>query len=481
VCPVFENGPRIVWRPFWHADSKRPPDDARIVWQNGSRIVFMAVLRRRRARSGGRPAKFSDMASETMRGPFSETARASSWRPFRKLAKPASEIAGRNSNVKAGRNLNVTAVLRCAHAFLKLLSRLYQDCMRFERVFRTLCGFARLTMDATELTPGREIEVLWAIGDRARKRKVWWSATISSVTRSRNGTFLPKSAKIIYSARLGHAATEAAVTFLSAQELEGVGEGARTSVHLWRWAALRCAEASAPSAASPQSSRSGAGSAADLCVQGEAHRGSSSAAACAQQKLQHADLARGIDALEAHLREIRVATAPPLPRPLLFARHRLGKEISKNIPGTASALRKYRDCHTVSQDYLSVTVDCSLRDFEDICDRASECSSAETRFYPRRPPASSFTVPPVYRVSFASYAGLCAVMGLHCLEDIAETIVRMRQDTQSGAPVALRIVGFLSQSEHHPDGPMFLAVAASLSAGIRSPEPVKVLYRQSMV
>jgi hypothetical protein len=54
-------------------------------------------------------------------------------------------------------------------------------------------------------------------------------------------------------------------------------------------------------------------------------------------------------------------------RPLAFARHRVGLELEKPLSFTAASMRKRAEAHTNVAQTLKVQVDCTLAEFEGIC------------------------------------------------------------------------------------------------------------------
>jgi hypothetical protein len=54
-------------------------------------------------------------------------------------------------------------------------------------------------------------------------------------------------------------------------------------------------------------------------------------------------------------------------RMLSFAKHKLGMELDRSLPGTTSSLSKFYDAYTVSQTVISLRVDCTLAEFENTC------------------------------------------------------------------------------------------------------------------
>jgi hypothetical protein len=70
-------------------------------------------------------------------------------------------------------------------------------------------------------------------------------------------------------------------------------------------------------------------------------------------------------------------------RTLFFVRHKLGVKLEKHLPGTILLLNKYRDAHTVSQNFMYVQTDCTLAELEDICKMTTSATLDGIRFHPR--------------------------------------------------------------------------------------------------
>jgi hypothetical protein len=85
-----------------------------------------------------------------------------------------------------------------------------------------------------EQIPGRRLEVLWELGERTKKKKVWWGAIVTKTYR-RTLTSSPQSAMIRYDAMHGYDAPDSKVIFINYTVLEESESKTKYVRHLWRW------------------------------------------------------------------------------------------------------------------------------------------------------------------------------------------------------------------------------------------------------
>jgi hypothetical protein len=212
--------------------------------------------------------------------------------------------------------------------------------------------------------------VLWEVGSGSAKRSLWWGATIKCIANPGH-TPLPRSATIRYAAQHGYGEVDSSVVFVSDSVLES-GEGRKKRVqHLWR--------------VLPTTSGGGRGNAESnsrLDKSTVLQRGASEFDTHRDRIDRETDvgLSGRVESLEKQVRTVitlvqRNAVDPYVHsgRALRFARHRLGLELSKALPGTVQYLNKYRDAHIVNQSCLSVHVDCTLEEFEHLSTSNHNC------------------------------------------------------------------------------------------------------------
>ena len=342
-----------------------------------------------------------------------------------------------------------------------------------------------LLLSSMEIKLGRRLEVLWEIGSAPKKTSVWWGAIVCSVAMP-SASSAPVSATIRYDALHGYEESDSKVSFITESLLEPVEEGKRHARHPWRWAVAHHLDEGSSAEGTlrgsgietPRVQRGG-----DVSrVQDVDYLGSD------PNRSHYSDLSgrvyaleRQVQLLKTQLRSSEMETVSKCCRTLLFAKHRLGMELDKPIPGTSSSLSKYRDAHTVSQSVVSVQVDCTLEEFEDITKLTTTRAGKSIRVHPRMPISNSCRVPSSYSIILESYADLCKALGVACMEDIAGTIIKKKIDRRDNAPVSVRAIGGLRRQHRSSEGPMILAIGSSIDEDGEFGGPLHVLFRKSQV
>jgi hypothetical protein len=324
---------------------------------------------------------------------------------------------------------------------------------------------------------------MWEVGSGTRKSTVWWGAIISNVARNNVAAGL-RSVNIRYDAMHGHKSTSATVRFVSASVLEALEGGNRYRRHFWRWVrggkrGLRGRRSEAPSLLTVHET--------DSCENADMVADAVHASAKDEVAIQ-VDLKIRVEAIEAQLHSIvsgknsrEFESDRPSARPLSFARNRLGAELSKPLPGSSAALKKYTDAHAVAPDCLVVQVDCTLLEFKDLCEVATSMVGGGLNINPRHPRSNSIRVLPTNMICFQRFYDMCKVLGVSCAEEVADSLVKTKFGKRENAPVSVRVLGCLSQNKKHPNGPLVLAVGARIGGGLGPEDPVHVLFRRSRV
>lgn len=322
-----------------------------------------------------------------------------------------------------------------------------------------------------EIYDGRRLEVLWDIRTGTRKCNVWWGAVIARVAKGKAAS-VSKTAKIRYDKLHGHNPTEYFVRFISStvlEEAEGHGNNVR---HLWRWAEKMIAEISENSGSS--SVRKRTEEIAPICHP--------------RQYVNNSDICSRVEALEAQLRDVRdVLRLRGLEgkqnscRVLAFARHKLGLQLGRPLPGNSAALSKYRDAHSLVQESMTVQVDCSLEEFSSICEAVATEESEGVDISPVPPRVGSSKFGRFYRIRFQRFDELCKALGVSCLSDVQDSLLKVKNGKREQSPISVRVIGVLKQDGRSTNGPMILAVGSSISTHFKSSASVKVLYRSSRV
>jgi hypothetical protein len=155
-------------------------------------------------------------------------------------------------------------------------------------------------------------------------------------------------------------------------------------------------------------------------------------------------------------------------------------ELERSLPGITSSLSKFNDAHTVSQSVISFEVDCTLEKIENTCKLATILARAKVQMHPRVPIPNSSRISSSYQISFESYADLCKVLGVSCISEVAETLMKIKA-SKSIEPVSVRVIGELKQREGIRDGSMILALGRSINFDGFLEIPLHVLYRKSQV
>lgn len=333
------------------------------------------------------------------------------------------------------------------------------------------------------LTSGRHIEVLWEITERNRKRKVWWSAVVLSIARPLrpDGN---SSAILLYAPMLGHKATKSKVRFLSESELDTTELGARRIRQNWRWGIDNNSEAGRSPVAQRTTSDSEPDRHSHVLRTELIEKDTVQMQGITPEQYEH--LVSRVDELEktvrgnANSQQVHAFSSNEIgARPLIFARQKIGIELQRALHGTTRLIRMYQDAHCVAQDSISVEVDCTLTEFEGICQLASKVDESGVVFSPKYPSMNSSKIPPSYRIEFESYALMCKVLGVTCLDDISETVKKTKLDRRTGAPTMLRIIGVLAQDTTSESGAVALAVASSILPFPEIQRSVSVLFRRT--
>lgn len=334
-----------------------------------------------------------------------------------------------------------------------------------------------------DLVTGRRLEVLWELGESAKKTKVWWGAIVIKTSRC-TLTSSTQSATIRYDAMHGYDAIDSKVIFINSSVLEESESRTKHVRHLWRWIETTGSESGGDgisiSTAQP----------ADVVNPGDARTAVNieRTGAGVYSGLYSAILQR-VETLECQVRDLttkrcseKSLATRECARTLSFARHKLGVELEKPLPGTSLSLNKYRDAHTVSQNCMTVQADCTLAELEDICKMTTSAAFDGIMFHPRIPHYNSGRVVPAYTIIFQRYADLCKVLGVTCAEDVTDTLIKIKKEKRNNTPTSIRLLGCLRNCSNSNEGPMVLAVGH----GCNPPEselnqPLHVLLRKSQV
>jgi hypothetical protein len=92
-------------------------------------------------------------------------------------------------------------------------------------------------------------------------------------------------------------------------------------------------------------------------------------------------------------------------RMLAFAKHKLGVELDRSLPGTTSSLSEFNAAHTVSHSFISLQIDCTLADFENK-KKPTTLAGTNVKMHTRTPIPDSSRITSWYQIVFESYADL---------------------------------------------------------------------------
>jgi hypothetical protein len=100
--------------------------------------------------------------------------------------------------------------------------------------------------------------------------------------------------------------------------------------------------------------------------------------------------------------------------------------------------------------------------------------------HPGIPIPTSSRIYSLYKIVFESYAGLCKMLGVSCISDVAETLVKIKAKKRS-EPVSVRLMGGLKQIEVISNGSLILAHGKSINFDANFEIPLHVLGSKSEV
>lgn len=337
---------------------------------------------------------------------------------------------------------------------------------------------------AMDIQRGRRLEILWHVKSAPGKRSVWWGASVRSVDRP-SASSACRSATVRYDALHGFNEADYNVVFLTDSLLESVESGKKRVRHMWRW----------PGANEPKGGDSVEGALSHPAVE-SVHIGKDCVAAAGtennvgrseSESPLFTTLFERVRLLESQVLKITTGMQSSTSqerencgRTLSLAKHKLGMELEKSLPGTTSSLSKFNDAHAVSQSVVSLQVDCTLAEFGNICKLATSVAGTNVHMHPRIPISNSSRISSSYQIVFESYADLCKLLGVSCISDVAETLLKIKAKKRS-EPVSVRVIGGLKQREGISDASMILALGRSISFDASLEGPLHVLYRKSQV
>jgi hypothetical protein len=99
---------------------------------------------------------------------------------------------------------------------------------------------------------------------------------------------------------------------------------------------------------------------------------------------------------------------------------------------------------------------------------------------PRIPIQNSSRISSSYQIVFERYEDLCKTLGVSCISDVAETLVKIKAKKRS-EPFSARVIGGLKQRQGIRDGSMILALGGIINFDGKFESPLHVLYRKYQV
>jgi hypothetical protein len=335
-----------------------------------------------------------------------------------------------------------------------------------------------------DIQKGRRLEVLWHLESASGQQSVWWGASVRNVDGP-SASSARRPVTVRYDALHGFNAADSNVVFLTNSLLESVESGKKRVRHIWRWAGAHELEGghsaggtlSHPAVETLNVENDGA---AASRAENNICRSEPESCLCSNIVDRVRFLERQVLQIKTDLHSSTSQEGARCGRTLSFAKHKLSMELDKPLPGSTSFLSKFSDAHTVSQSVMSLQVDCTLEEFGNICKIATSLAEKNVHMHPRIPIPNSSRISSSYQIIFESYADLCKVLGVSCMADVAETLVKIKAK-KCDAPVSVRVIGGLKQREGTSDGYMILAVGSSISVDANLKGPLHVLYRKSQV
>jgi hypothetical protein len=146
----------------------------------------------------------------------------------------------------------------------------------------------------------------------------------------------------------------------------------------------------------------------------------------------------------------------------MFARHRIGMELDKLLSGTEYSISKYKDALSVSQGVMSLNIDCTFTEFEDIGRLAPSRALNGILVHPSTSRSKSFRAPSSHTLLFETYANICRVIGVRCMADVGGSIIKTKGDKRENAPISVYLIGCLKQKTIYSEGVMVMAVGSSI-------------------
>jgi hypothetical protein len=228
---------------------------------------------------------------------------------------------------------------------------------------------------------GRRLEALWIFESAPGEQSVWWGASVRNVDMP-SVPSARRSATLGYDALHGFKEADYNVLFLTDSLLESVESGKKRVRHMWRWASVN----------DPESRDSAEGTISHPAVEtiqvendGIADGGTENNVRRSESEPHLAtNLVDRVCFLESQVLKIEIDMQSSISqeiekcdRMLLFAKHKLGMELYRLLPGTTSSLSKFNDAHIVSQSVISLQVDCTLAEFENPCKLATTLAGTE--------------------------------------------------------------------------------------------------------
>jgi hypothetical protein len=277
-----------------------------------------------------------------------------------------------------------------------------------------------------------------------------------------------------------HAAT-ASVVFRTGNILSESAAGTKSVPHQWRFSAR-------------STSNGNAGERPTTPSYGSSHTSSSSQPKCTEP-VGCAGCAALVPRIERIERALRTGLAPVLighaaleersmnrfvgtmPQ-LSVLRCKLGAQLDMPLASHGERAGTDRGAHRTVQELLRVQTDCSLREMQLIVEHACRLLPDDIKCVPAFVPGTQIRPQtPKFTIIFSSYTALCRVLGIKCIAEVLDTVVRVRTQARTSIPVLTRVLGALFCKEDEPSSPLLIAVGHNLRQPEGRSTSIPVLFR----
>jgi hypothetical protein len=163
---------------------------------------------------------------------------------------------------------------------------------------------------------------------------------------------------------------------------------------------------------------------------------------------------------------------------LSVLRHKLGAQLDMPLMPHGERAGIVRGAHRTVQELFRAHTYCSLSEIERIVDHACRLLPNDIKYVPNfvtgtqiRPQTPKFTI------IFSSYLALCLFLGIKCIAEVLDTMLRVHTQSKTNSPVLKRVLGALFCQEDEPSSPLLIAVGHNLRQPEGRSASIPVLFR----